>query len=181
MACSALMKSILFPTLVALVLQIGPTQAESRASQPLRPSQKSEVMQLAKDLLLQSVRFEADGSAASHYLRRGIKTRVEWRNLVFRQLILGSLSPSELELGYKRRIYAQLGSDAYRLIDADGVSAWRSGPCPGFPGFVMIEEIHGEFFVSAPELDDFEIDPKNIPAQPDRPEAGDGRAVAKNL
>lgn len=175
------MKSILFPTLVALVLQIGPTQAESRASQPLRPSQKSEVLQLAKDLLRQSVKFEADGSAASHCLRRGIKTRVEWRNLVFRQLIFGSLSSKELERGYRSRIYAQLGSDAYRLIDAKGVSPWRSGHCPDFPGFVMIEEIHGEFFVSAPELSTFKIDPKNIPNEPDRPRAGDGRAVAKNF
>lgn len=175
------MKSILFPTLVALVLQIGPTQAETIASQPLRPSQKTAVLQQAKELLLKSVRFEADGSAASHYLRRGIKTRVEWRNLVFRQLILGSVSPSERERGIDRRIYAQLSSDAYRLIDAAGIGPWRSGHCPGFPGFIMIEEIHGQLFVRAPELDGFVISPGQIPAQPRRPEVGSDRAVAKKF
>lgn len=175
------MKSILFPTLAALVLQIGPTQADTFASKPLRPSQHTAVLQQAKDLLLRSVRFEPDGTAASHFLRRGIRTRVEWRNLVFRQLILGSVSASERERGINRRVYAQLGSDAYRLIDADGMSPWRSGHCPGFPGFVTIEEIHGELFVRAPELDGFVIHPGQIPAQPDRPQIGDDRAVARKF
>lgn len=175
------MKSILFPTLVTLVLLVGPTQAETGVAKPLTTSQKTEAIEKAKDLLLRSVRYQKDGTAVSHYIRRGVSTRVEWRNLVFRQLILGSISPSDRERGINRRIYAQLGSEAYRLIDPSGTTPWRSGHCPGFPGYVLIEEIDGELVVKSPDLNDFDLQPQRNPTSPVRPLAGDERAVAKNL
>lgn len=172
------MKSLPVLILAALLL---PCAAGSPDLNTLRPAPQSAVMTAAKEQLLKAVRCERDGSAVSHFVRRGLTTRVEWRNLVFRQLIFGTVSKDDREKGVSRRMYAQLASDAYRLTDAEGVGPWRSGHCPKFPGFVMIEEIEGELVVSAPELEKFATTPGRCLTRSVGPSPDIGRALAGNL
>ncbi|BCX48872.1 hypothetical protein HAHE_27800 [Haloferula helveola] len=155
------MKHILIPVFAALAIQTGlaGTAQKPQASQPLRPSEEAAVMEKAKELLERSIRIDRDGKAVSHFVRKNREFKVEWRNLVFRQLIMGSVSTKDLERGVRRRIYAQISSDAYQLSSPEGVEPWRSGHCPGFPGFVLIEEIHGEFQLSSPALARFTPEP----------------------
>ena len=150
--------------LSALMLAASPL-ASAADEQPIpspAPTTKEadEFYTRASEFLKKSVNFDQDANASSHFVRRGRFTKIEWRNLVFRQLIMGSISPQEQHQGLRRRLYAQITSESYRLTDEQGSTHWRSGNCPGFPTYVMIEEIDGDLHISAPNIDQFSRHPQ---------------------
>ena len=164
-------------TIAITALLMAPLSAEQmkvpKAPAALTEAETSALYEQASTLLKQSVHIESKDKASSHFVRRGKFTRIEWRNLVFRQLILGTVSRAERKAGLLRRAYAQLDSDSYRLSDEAGTTEWRSGRCPGFPTYVMIEEVDGEFRVSAPNIQHFAPSSEQLAALPSTPFGGE--------
>lgn len=172
---------ILTTLITALCLTAPLSAGTKEAPTPPTPPTEAEAAELyekAAAFLRTAVKVESDEQASTYGVHRGRYTRIEWRNLVFRQLILGSVSSKDRKNGIDRRIYAQLGCDAHRLTNDKGSSEWRSGQFPAFPCFVMIEEVHGEMRLSAPGLDQFTPTPGRPGVQPASPPGGDESLVA---
>ena len=175
----------LLPILLTALSLTAPLSAREKDA-PARPQQPTEaetamLYEKAAAFLRTAIQVDENDQASSHCLRRGKYTRIEWRNLVFRQLILGSISSKDKKNGINRRIYAQLGSDAHRLTDDKGTTAWRSGRFQEFPNFVMIEQVGDEYRLSAPGIDLFSPNPGRTPVQPAVPTNGDETLVAKRF
>lgn len=175
-----------FPHILTLLVTslclTAPLSAESNEAPTPTPApteaETAELYEKAASFLRTAVKVDADDQASTYGMHRGRYTRIEWRNLVFRQLILGSISSKDRKNGIHRRIYAQLGCDAHRLTDDKGSSEWRTGQFPAFPSFVMIEEVHGKMRISAPGLDQFTPNPGRLDVQPASPPDGDESLVA---
>lgn len=170
---------------VGAICLLTPLSAEptGETDQPSPPTKEEtvELYQKAAAFLRKAVDVQSDELSSAHCVYRGRFTRIEWRNLVFRQLILGSISPKDQKNGIHRRIYAQLDSESHRLIDDFGASEWRSGLFQGFPSFVIIEEVEGQFRISAPGIDQFAPSPGQLAAHPASSTDGDEALVAKRF
>jgi len=172
-------------TLIAAVFLTAPLLAEAKDA-PTRPAPPTEteaalIYEKAAAFLRTAIHVDENDQASSHSVHRGRYTRIEWRNLVFRQLILGSISAKDKKNGISRRIYAQLGSEAYRLSDEKGTTEWLSGRLQGFPSFVMIEEVDGQLCLSAPGIEQFSPSPGRLAVQPATPRSDDETLVAKRF
>lgn len=170
---------------VATICLLAPLSAASteETKQPSPPTKEeaTELYEKAAAFLRKAVDVESDDLATAHCVYRGRFTRIEWRNLVFRQLILGSISAKDQKNGIHRRIYAQLDSESHRLIDEFGASEWRSGQFQGFPSFVVIEEVGDQLRISAPGIDQFAPSPGQLAALPASSTDGDEALVAKRF
>lgn len=174
------MKRLILPILAALLAlsSYAAAKPETSGLPTLNEPQKTKALHLAKAFLRRAIVVRKDGTASALHARMNFRTRIEWRNLVFRQLILGTISNSDRKKGISRRMYAQLHSDSYRT-STDGTttwSKWSDRQCSLLPSFVMIEEIDGRFHLSAPDLAHFSPTKQGDPiSQPI-----DDRTVAKN-
>ncbi len=118
---------------------------------------KTEVLQAASELLNNTVNFRNDGVAVTNYRRGEIRSVLEFRDLTVRQIIHGSVSPTDLERGITRRLYAQLGYSSYRSCSPGKSpwSGWQTTFCSYFPSHIVIEEIDGELRTSAERITHF--------------------------
>ena len=93
-------------TVVGLAVPLAAKSSEA-AARPVRPlpptpAEATELYAKAAAFLRTAVEVESDAQASAHCVYRGRHTRVEWRNLVFRQLILGSVSEKDRKNGIGR-------------------------------------------------------------------------------
>lgn len=160
------MKRYLIPFISALILlpasaSESPTNGDRPSPATLTPSEKTMILAGAAKMLNGSIAYRGDGTASSTYHHNGQRILLEWRGLVVRRLIHGSVAIEERESGVIRRFYAQLFAPAYRSSTNGGKSwsAWKSEPCPFFPSHILIEETDDRFMVSAPTLAHFSPTP----------------------
>ena len=170
---------------ITAVCLLAPLSAKPKntptAPTPPTEEEAKELYQKAAAFLREAVEVESDDFASAHCVYRGRYTRIEWRNLIFRQLILGSISAKDRRDGISRRIYAQLDSEGYRLSDKNGTTEWRSGQFQGFPSYVMIENVGDGYRISAPGIDQFAPSPGRLTDHPTIPRDSDETLVAKRF
>ena len=106
------MKRLMFPSLVVL-LGISPLAVASPSVPPTKPiatklseQEKAKTLNLPTSFLRRSIDVRKDGTAAGLHARSNFRARIEWRNLVFRQLIYGSVSSTDRKNRITRRLYA---------------------------------------------------------------------------
>lgn len=167
----------------AVICSLTPLSAEPSHPAPKPPSaEEAKVLyEKAAAFLREAVEVESDDFSSAHCVYRGRYTRIEWRNLIFRQLILGSISAKDRKDGISRRIYAQIDCEAHRLMDRNGVTEWRSGQFQAFPSYVLIEEVAGDLRISAPGIDQFAHSPQRLANHPITDLGGDETLVAKRF
>ncbi|MEM1085709.1 MAG: hypothetical protein AAGI48_16495 [Verrucomicrobiota bacterium] len=171
------MKRSLLP-IIATLLMLPASASESKEQQSgarpvpsnLTTIEKTKVLAAASRMLDDAIAFKGDGTARSVYRRNGQRILLEWRGLVVRQLIHGSVAIEEREAGVTRRFYAQLHAQAYRSSTSGGQNwtAWQSQRCQFFPSHILIEEVDGKFKISAPGLAYFTPTPDPRTIDPNR-------------
>gem|GEM_PF-6932528 len=135
----------------------------------LSPDQKTEILSASSQILNHSVNFRGDGTASTVYLGSQATTEIEWRGLVLRQLVTGTVSEVDRENGIENRYYAQIDAQSFRMLRDGRWGAWKSGLCPFFPGFILVEEVDGQLRASAPKLARFHPGPDVNSSDPARP------------
>jgi hypothetical protein len=138
-----------------------------------------EILSTSSQVLSHAVTFRGDGTASTVHLGPQATTGIEWRGLALRQVVTGTVSTEDRENGIEHRYYAQVGARSFRLLRDGRWSDWKSGPCPFFPGYILVEQVDGRLRASSPGLASFHPGPDADPDDPTRPPAPRERLFAR--
>lgn len=137
-----------------------PAAAQDRpapADLPRMSPELKEVLDAGVALISAAVDIRPDGSARTTHEIGSFSTRIEFRDLMVREVVKLPLDEAEKEQGVTRRYEARLGCTAHRIWDGPMAtwSAWRRDHYGFFPTTIVIEEIGGKLQARARRIDDF--------------------------